>query len=66
MKIKVTKKEVDKAKAELVSSQYAAYVADKAAYDAAHVAAIAADACDAARNKYRVLKTVREFKNESN
>jgi len=59
----VTKKEVDEAKKELVSSQYAAYVADKAAYDAAHVAAIAADACDAARNNYRKLKTVWEFEN---
>ena len=48
MKIKVTKKEVDKAKAELVSRRYAAHVADKVAYDAAHAAAIAADACDAA------------------
>jgi len=59
----VTKKEVDKAEAELVSRQYAAYVADKAAYDAAHVAAIAADACDAARNKHRKLKTVWEYQN---
>ena len=63
MKIKVTKKDVDKAKAELVSRQYAAYVADKAAYDAAHLAAIADDAYDAAREEYRVLKTVWEFEN---
>jgi len=58
---KVNKEDVDKAKEELVSSQYAAYVANKAAYDAAHVAAIAADAVDAARNKHRKLK--REYDN---
>ena len=59
----VTKEDVDKALAELVSRWEASRVADKVAYDAAHVAAIADDAYDAAREEYRVLKIVWEFEN---